>query len=281
MASSASTGPGPGLPPRSPGPRCLSCSHPDRDRLDALVVAAERTFDSLSEEFGIAASSIHRHAKVCLPVRLVQTRAAPLDEGFRELLITASANRLRRIQARAIQLEEVRSDRAAAADPAVPGDRTGLLVKRYRSIRTGPKEWREVIDAELDTGLLAEERALEEAAAKETGEWLAQHGRGAFGVDGSSGRGPLVVVLSSGLQPLPGPAPGAARHRITDPRRLRPATAAEAEAAGAIPLSLVDVEQQPDYVVAVEDTRERALSGVVEGLDLDEVADLDDVDASS
>jgi hypothetical protein len=74
----------------------------------------------------------------------------------------------------AIQLEEVRSDRAAAADPAVPGDRTGLLVKRYRSIRTGPKEWREVIDAELDTGCWRKERALEEAAAKETGEWLAQ-----------------------------------------------------------------------------------------------------------
>jgi len=200
---------------------------------------------------------------------LLQARvsAAP-DQGLAELLITASANRLRRIQARAIQLEEIRVARAAAADSTIPGDHTGLLVKRHRSIRTASKEWREVVDVELDTGLLAEERALEEAAAKETGEWLAQHGRGAFGADGSGGRGPLVVVLSSGLQPLPGPAPGAARHRISDPRRLRPATAAEAEAASQVPLSLLDVEV----------TQEGTLSGVVEGLTNDEdvVLDVDD-----
>lgn len=259
--ASATSGPGSGLPPRPPGPRCASCFHQDRERLDAALVSGDRTYASLAEEFGIPASSIHRHANEHLPVRLLRAgapAAALADEGLVALAITASASRLRRIQARSIQLEEIRVARAAAADPAVPGAHTGLLVTKVRSIRTGPASWERLVEAELDTGLLAEERALEAAAALETGEWLAQHGRGTFGSDGSGGRGPLVVVLASGLQPLPGPEPGVARHRIQDPKRLRSATAAEAEAAAAaLPLHLMDLE----VPAAAPVTSEEAFSG--------------------
>jgi len=169
-------------------------------------------------------------------------------------------------------LEQVRLDRAGAADPGVPGDRTGLIVKQVRSIRTGQESWREVVDAHVDTGLLAEERMLERAAAVETGEWLAQTGKGAFGA-GEGGRGPLVVVLATGLQPIPGPAgPEAARHRISDARRQRTATAAEvegAQAGGVAPplnrLDMLDLEQTPEWVPGAPDTLEGALPGAVQG----------------
>jgi hypothetical protein len=172
--------------------------------------------------------------------------------------ITESINRLRRIQRRADALAQVVEDRAAAHDPAVPGDRTGLLVKKPRSYRVGKDVYREVIDVEVDSALLAEERALEQAAVKETGEWLAMTGRGQFG-SGVGGNGPLVVVLASGLQPLPGAAPLDARHRITDGRRKQTATAAEMETAGqTAPLAITDIELDS------EDTRQGALAGTSE-----------------
>src|SRR4249920_2594058 len=264
-----------GLPPRPPGPRCTVCNHPARDRIDALLVAGGRTYNDLAREFEIDDSAIHRHSQTHLPARLLrnreelQTRA---DAAFVKLAVTQSVNRLRRIQGRMDLLEQVRLDRAGAADPGVPGDRTGLIVKQVRSIRTGQESWREVVDAHVDTGLLAEERMLERAAAVETGEWLAQTGKGAFGA-GEGGRGPLVVVLATGLQPIPGPAgPEAARHRISDARRQRTATAAEvegAQAGGVAPppsrLDNLDLEQTPEWVDPGPDTLEGALPGAVQG----------------
>jgi hypothetical protein len=187
---------------------------------------------------------------------------AKADLKFAALAIAQSEKRLIRLQARADALEVIRAERAAAAEPGIPGDRTGLILKRRRSYKVAKDEYREVTDCELDTALLLEERAIDLAAARETGEWLAQTGRGAFGA-GAGGAGPLVVVLSSGLQPIPGDAPGAARHRITDPRRIARASAAEVEGhvAAGIPLDLIDIES-PGPALAVEDTREQALPGI-------------------
>lgn len=151
-------------------------------------------------------------------------------------------------------LEQIRAARAAAADPAVPGDSTGLLIKRKRSIKTSKDEYEVLTEAEIDTALLAEERALERAAAIETGEYLAQMGRGQFGA-GTGAGGPLVMVISSGLQPIEEVGPTSARHTIKDARRQKPITATVPES---VPLAMVDIEQKPEYVA---DTREQSLSG--------------------
>jgi len=258
-----------GLPDRRPGPRCGACSHPDRDRLDALLVAGDRTYASLQSEFEIDDSVIHRHKANCVPARLMRNQQALSNESdarFRQLAITQSENRLRRIQARADKLEEVREARAAAADPAVPGDHTGILVKRRRSMRMGLHVWEEVVDAEIDSAMLCEDRMLERAAAVETGEWLAQTGKGSFGA--GSVHGPLVVVLASGLQPLPGPEPGVARHRITDPRRRVTPSAAQVETPAGPALGMTDLDLEVG-----EDTLQLALSGTPRdedtGLDVD------------
>jgi hypothetical protein len=244
------------------------CSHPARDRIDALLVAGDRSYPDLAREFAVSDDSIHRHGQTHLPARLLANREAlqaRADQRFVKLAVTQAENRLARIQRRTDQLEAVVQARAAMADPGVAGDATGLIVKEMRSIRLAKDQWREVVDARLDTGLLQEERALERAAAVETGEFLAQMGRGAFGAGGASGTGPLVVVLSSGLQPIPasGAGPGVARHRINDARRRVSATAAQVEGhvAAGIPLEFIDVEMPPGPP-ALEDTLQRTLSGV-------------------
>lgn len=250
-----------------PGPRCTVCSHPAREAIDAAIVAGNTGCTELARKFALSHDAIQRHRDNHVPARLLRNATAlqaKADAKFVELTIAQSAWRLQRLQKRAEQLEAIRQARgAAASSQGIPGAETGLLLTRRRSVRTGKDTYEVDTLTELDTALLAEERAIDRAAAIETGEYLAQMGRGAFG-QGAGGSGPLVVVLSSGLQPLPadGAAPGDARHRIADPRRLRTATAAEVEGAGAIPLGLVDlVQETPDWV-GPEVTREEGLSGV-------------------
>jgi len=251
---------------RKTGRPCLVCSHPDHDEIDAAIVQNSEKFSKLSARFKVSIGSLQRHRDSHLPARLLNTAGAlqaAADAEFVRLAVTQSASRLRRIQTRADQLESIRAARAAAADPAVPGADTGLLVTRRRSIRTGKDEYELVQDVELDSALLAEERALERAAAMETGEYLAQTGRGSFGAAGGV-NGPLVIVMSSGLQPLPGDGPGVARHRITDPRRRASATAA----AAGVPLGMGDIDQAPEWIA--EDTRQPSLSGMVDDLESDD-----------
>jgi hypothetical protein len=256
MGTSA-TGPA-GLPLRDTGRKCTVCSHPDRERIDAAIVAGVDSFNALASRFELDDSAIQRHSVTHLPVRLVRNAEAlqaQSDKEFVKLAVTLASNRLARLQARRDQLEEIRQARASAAEAGVPGDHTGLIVKRRRAVRIDKSTWAQVTDSEIDTGLLAEERAIELAVARETGEWLAQTGRGSFGAGGAGGVGPLVVVLASGLHPLPGSAPQEARHRIQDARRARQMTAAEAEGVDQVPLSMIDIE-------VGEDTRQEAMSGV-------------------
>jgi len=237
------------------------CIHPDRDRIDGALTAPGAVMAHVARRFEIDDSTMHRHAQNHLPARLLrqgEALAQASDAAMVKFAIAESVNRMRRIQKRADALAQVVEDRAAAADATIPGDRTGLLVKRPRSYRIGKDVYKEVIDVEVDAALLAEERALERAAVLETGEWLAQTGKGQWGT-GAGGNGPLVVVLASGLQPLPGERPGEARHRITDARRKVTRTAAEQETvAQTAALALTDIE------LPGEDTRQGALAGTTQ-----------------
>jgi len=167
-----SRGPLPSTTPKLPlpdafqpktGRPCLVCSHPDHDEIDAALVQNSEKVSKLSARFKVSIGSLQRHRESHLPARLLNTAGAlqaAADAEFVRFAVTQSASRLRRIQTRADQLESIRAARAAAADPAVPGADTGLLVTRRRSIRTGKDEYELVQDVELDRALLAEERAL-------------------------------------------------------------------------------------------------------------------------
>jgi hypothetical protein len=179
--------------------------------------------------------------------------AVEADKQFAKLAITQSLSRLARLQTRADQLEAIRVARASASDPGAPGSETGLLVLRKKVLKTGKETYETVTESEIDTALLAEERAIDRAAAIETGEYLAQMGRAQFGQ--GEGKGPMVIVMTGGLHPIETPGPQAARHTIQDPRRTKTPAATAAEA---LPVSMVDVDQVAEYL---PDTRERSLSG--------------------
>jgi hypothetical protein len=227
---------------------------------------------AIARKFAVSDDAVYRHREKHLPARLLrngEALAAAADKEFVKLAITSSAARLADLQEALDGLKVIKARRAAKAHEDAPGSETGLLTVRKRAIRTPDGDgYKHVIDSEVDTALLAEMRALHLAAARETGEWLAQTGRGSFG-NGAAGTGPLVVVLSSGLQPLPeGDGPAEARHRITDPRRQKQRTAAEVEGSAAIPAGLVDVEQAPEWIA--EDTRAPSLSRMVDDLESDD-----------
>jgi hypothetical protein len=254
-----------GLPARSPGPRCTVCNHPDRDRIDALLTAGQRTYASLQSEFQIDDSVLQQHAAKHLPARLLKSQSDLEEEKnrqFAHLTIAQSASRLSDLQELLDGLKTIRARRAAKATEEAPGSETGLLIVRKRSIRTGDGNFEQITESEVDTALIAEVRALHRAAAIETGEYLAQTGKGSFGAGGVNG--PLVVVLSSGLQPIPGEEPATARHRIGNSARRAVRNALETEGDGqrAASLSLTDVTFSAQ--VDEESTREGTLSGLPE-----------------
>jgi hypothetical protein len=86
----------------------------------------------------------------------------------------AVARRHRRVKAmndRWRRLKRVVRERAAAPEMAnVPGGKTGLLVRKVKSIGGGESA-REVEEFEVDTGLLREIRDLEKQVAQELGQW--------------------------------------------------------------------------------------------------------------
>jgi hypothetical protein len=245
---------------RPVGRPCTICTHPDRDTIDAALTDRKEPFLTIAEKFGLSNTSLQRHASEHLPARLLRNAdalAQKREEEFVQLTIASSRKRLEHLQEMLDGLMTIKARRSAKAHEDAPGSETGLLIVRKTAIHgLDGKTYEHVIESEVDTALINEVRALHRAAAMETGEYLSQTGKGAFGV-GETGRGPLVVVLSSGLHPLPATdRPDEARHRITDPRRRVAKTAAEVEGSAAIPLELVDVEQTPAWVEDDEDTRE-------------------------
>ncbi len=82
---------------------------------------------------------------------------------LRERRVSAVNDRWRRLQ----KVIEERAEEMAG----IPGGSTGLLVRTYKSIGSGPSA-REVEEYKVDTGLLAELREHEKQAAQELGQWI-------------------------------------------------------------------------------------------------------------
>jgi hypothetical protein len=245
-------------PTRETGRRCTVCYHPRREEIDAALVAGDDSFATLADRFALTTTSIQRHNQAHVPARLLRVQdelVREADRQFAHLTIAQSATRLAHLQECLDGLLTIKARRAAKATANAPGSETGLLLVRKRNLRAKDGTYRTVTESEVDVALIGEVRALHRAAAIETGEYLAQTGKGSFGA-GTGVNGPLVVVLATGLQPLPGDAPQTARHRITDPRRRVTPSVAQSETPG-VPLSMVDIEDG----IEDEDTRQGALSG--------------------
>ncbi len=99
------------------------------------------------------------------------------------------------------------------AGSGVPGGETGLLVRKVKMIGSGPAA-REIVEYEVDTGLLKEMRAHLEQAARELGQSQEM---------GCVKAGTVSVNNSQVVMYMPTPAPGgsAAPVAIDLPRHMR------------------------------------------------------------
>lgn len=90
---------------------------------------------------------------------------------FIDIGIASRQSRLDALNRRWQLLEQIRQERAA--DPtmqAVPGGKTGYIIRRFKSIGTGPNA-KTIPEYETDHALLKEIRAHEQQAAIESGQW--------------------------------------------------------------------------------------------------------------
>lgn len=98
--------------------------------------------------------------------------SAEYEKGIADLLIASKRRRVAALQERWLLMQQIRQERGADPDMAgVPGGETGLLVHRFKVVGGGDNA-RAVDEYEFDAALVREERAHEEQAAKELGQWV-------------------------------------------------------------------------------------------------------------
>ncbi len=128
------------------GRTCTVCRHPDRKSIDkSLLRVAYRT---VAAQFGLSPSSVHRHGKEHLPLRLLA--AAGEDERVSAAAVLADLQGLKvvanTILKRALQMGDLVVALRAVAELR------GLLAVSLRGVET----------AELETRLSAVETALQQ-----------------------------------------------------------------------------------------------------------------------
>lgn len=132
-----------------------------------MLVDGEFTFQAIANKVGVTLSTVWRWNQRPEFLAIVAERRELLRAKLRENGVSVRLDRIRALQDRWIRLRRIIE--ARAADPTMQkaaGGDTGLLVRKFVSV--GRKTVRQY---EVDTGLLAEMRAIEKQAAQELGEW--------------------------------------------------------------------------------------------------------------
>lgn len=145
----------------------------DPQLLAAQLVAENRlTGEQIAERVGVHRNTLSRWKKDPEFAAKVDEIQAEMFEAAKRFGIGTVANRLREIDRRYRRLLRVIDERSK--DPSLQvaaGGDTGLLVRQIKGIGSGDN-FQRVEEFAVDTGLLAELRALEEAAAKQLGQFV-------------------------------------------------------------------------------------------------------------
>jgi hypothetical protein len=147
-----------------------------REKAAALLADGEVSDREVAREVGVDVVTLWRwrqHADFAARVREIVGRAG---EELSRYAVGRKLRRMRAYDERWRALQRVIAERAAdPAVQAVPGGRTGLLVRTVKVIGSGESA-REVEEYRVDTALLKELRELEKQAATEAGQWSERHG---------------------------------------------------------------------------------------------------------
>jgi hypothetical protein len=139
--------------------------------LAARLVAEDQLSDvKIAAKVGIERRQLTRWRQHPEFAAKVNALIAAMGERSMRFAVARKHRRVKAMNERWRKLKQIMRERAAAPDMAgVPGGKTGLLVRKVKSIGTG-KHAREIEEFEVDTGLLKEIRDLEREVALELGQ---------------------------------------------------------------------------------------------------------------
>lgn len=142
-----------------------------RERAAYLVAESELTYAEMAKEVDVAPSTIHEWKKDREFQEAVEGHRHAIRQSIRSFGIAIRENRIKALNDRWKRLKRVIQCRAE--DPEmmdVPGGDTGLMVHKLKMLGdTATSEY------SVDTGMLAEMRQIESAAAGELGQLEEKH----------------------------------------------------------------------------------------------------------
>jgi hypothetical protein len=147
-----------------------------RETAAQLVAEGSLGFPEIAERVGVARQTLFGWRQAPEFKARVEEALAEIKAEIRRIGIGTIENRVRQQDDRWNRMRRVIDERAAEPEMAgVPGGTTGLLVRTLRRIIVedidGNRSSRELVEYQVDTGLLREIRELEKHAAQELGQW--------------------------------------------------------------------------------------------------------------
>jgi len=188
-----------------PGQKCSVCSNSHRQEIDRLVADPVNSLRRIAAQFHLSATSLRRHRTLHLVPALahaVAEKHAKRVEDLAEFEIGRREARVASMNDRWRKLHQIAQERGAGMED-VPGGKTGLLVRHVKGIGSGDN-FQEIEEYKVDTGLLREMRAHEQAAAEELGQRE-------IGGSHVTSAGPTVLIFVPSAQMAPGQVPTGSR----------------------------------------------------------------------
>ena len=165
-------------------------------RTDAAVLVAENALNDadIADRLGVSRKTLFRWRQHPEFSARVADHVSDFEASTLRYEITRRRRRVAALQGRWEKLQAIVEQRAGCFGDDAPGADTGLLVRQYRSIRSGTSEsgdpeYETVTEWVLDAPLLKELRETEKQAAQEVGQWTEK--REVVGPGG----GPIEVVF--------------------------------------------------------------------------------------
>lgn len=142
-------------------------------RAALLVAEDDMSLRRIAEEVGIAYPTLLKKKNAPEFKQRVAEHLEELEAEMLRLPIAKRRKRIARLNDMSERVQMLIDDRATVfgEDESIVGGRTGIVVKQTKSIGFG-KNAQIVIENAFDRALLMELRAIDEQAAKETGQWV-------------------------------------------------------------------------------------------------------------
>lgn len=139
-----------------------------------LIATGELGHGAVASRIGIDERTLYRWRKHPDFAARVDGLVADFREAIRRRAIGWVESRVDRLNRDWLKLQRIIDERGADPDMAsVPGGKTGLVLRKLKSIGSGEKTVI-VKEYEIDAAILKELRALEKQAAIELGQWGAK-----------------------------------------------------------------------------------------------------------